>query len=194
MKFKFLILLALLLIIKSEIKGQDQNNRWAASFGGAFLIYPEDVGRQNIGFIYNSQLPRFSLARYMFKNVTFVGAFSTSFEEHVYTTFDGEARYDFGTSENSLSIYGLVGASLVNSKDYLAPFINFGGGGTLWVSDRLGLNGQLILKMNYLNLELQGSHVYASGGIVYRFSFFGGSSNRNIRRDRSRKRIWEMKH
>ncbi len=195
MKLKILIILIFLLGIKNYTNAQDYNNRWAVSIGAAGLLYSESDGPA-IGFRYSPQFPRLSLARYMFPNVTFAGSLSASIEEgKKYTTLDGEIRYDFGTSENTLSIYSILGGSLVESKDYVAPFINLGLGGTLWISDRFGLNGQMIYKIDFIGLSLQASHIYASGGLVYRFSLGSNSySTPNIRKDRRRKRLWEMKH
>lgn len=195
MNFKYFIFLLFFLTLKNQIKAQDFSDRWVFGFGAAGSLYSEKDASK-VGFRYSSQFPQFSLARYMFKNVTFAGAISTSIsQDRKYTTLDGEVRYDFGTSENTLSIYGLIGGSLVDSKDYVTPFINFGGGGTLWLSDRIGLHGQMIYKVNYYNVSKQGSHIFASGSIVYRFSLNGNSNKaRNVKRDSPRKRIWNMKH
>ncbi|WP_139059125.1 hypothetical protein [Polaribacter reichenbachii] len=198
MKLKILILLIFMLMIKSNIKAQDANNKWAIGVGAAGLLYSAKDGSA-VGFRYSDQFPRFTLATYAFTNITLSAAISTSRNEgKQYTTFDGDIRYDFGTSENTLSIYALLGGSLVDTKDYLAPFINIGGGGTLWLTDRFGLNGQAMYKINYYGLQSQGSHIYVGGAIVYRFSFSGsggGSSGRSrVRRDTGRKRIWEMDH
>ncbi|MBU3010868.1 hypothetical protein KO506_05610 [Polaribacter vadi] len=198
MKFKILILLIFVLLIKSNVSAQDANNKWAIGVGAAGLLYSEEDG-SSVGFRYSDQFPRFTLATYAFTNITLSAAISTSRNEGIqYTTFDGDIRYDFGTSENTLSIYALLGGSLVDTKDYLAPFINVGGGGTLWLSDRFGLNGQAMYKINYYGLQSQGSHIYVGGAIVYRFSLSGGggssSSRSRIKRDTGRKRIWEMKH
>ncbi len=198
MRLKILILLIFTVLIKSNVSAQDANNRWAVGIGAAGLLYSEKDG-SSVGFRYSDQFPRFTLATYAFTNITLSAAISTSRNEgKQYTTFDGNIRYDFGTSENKLAIYALLGGSLVDTKDYLAPFINVGGGGTLWFSDRFGLNGQAMYKINYYGLQKQGSHIYVGGGLVYRFSFSGsggGSSRKSrVRRDTGRKRIWEMKH
>jgi hypothetical protein len=184
-KYFFILFIFFTIIIQS----QDINNKWVVGIGAGGVLYSEADG-PSIGYRYSEQFPRLSIARYMFKNVTFAGAISTHIDvNRKYTTFDGEARYDFGTSENRLSPYVLVGGSFIDQK-YLLPVINFGIGGTLWISDRFGLNGQLMYKVNHLGFQSQGSHIYGSGNLVYRFDFGSGTS----RKRGNRRRLWERKH
>lgn len=185
MKKEYLIILFIFLTM--SLQSQDSNNKWAIGFGAGGLLYSAEDGPA-IGYRYSEQFPRISIATYIFKNVTFSGAFSTSIDPNrKYTTIDGELRYDFGTSENMLSPYVLIGGSFIDAK-YLLPGLNFGVGGTLWISERFGLNGQLMYKYNHLGFESQRSHTYGSGGIVYRFNLDTGRG-----RD-GRRRIWDMKH
>jgi hypothetical protein len=189
MKFKKNYYFILFLFLTMAIQSQDINNRWAIGIGAGGVLYSEKDG-PTIGYRYSEQFPRLSLSRYMFKNVTFVGALSTSIDPNRnYTTLDGEARYDFGTSQNKLSPYILIGASIIDHK-YIFPVINFGAGGTLWVSDRIGLNGQLMYKYNYLGLKSQGSHLYGFGTVVYRFSL-GKEVSRTRKGQGSRSRLWD---
>lgn len=186
MKKEYLIILFLFLTM--SLQSQDSNNKWVVGFGAGGVLYSAEDGPA-IGYRYSEQFPRLSFAKYIFKNISFSGAFSTSIDPNrKYTTVDGELRYDFGTSENRISPYVLIGGSFIDSK-YLLPGLNFGVGGTLWVSDRIGLNGQLVYKYNHLGFESQRSHTYGAGSIVYRFSLGSGTNRRDGRR-----RIWEMKH
>jgi len=174
------------LFLTMTLQSQDYNNKWAFGIGAGGLLYSEKDG-PTMGFRFSEQFPRISIARYMFKNVTFAGSFSKSLDENKkYTTLDGEIRYDFGTSENLISIYVLLGGSLVETI-HMLPLVNVGAGGALWISDRFGLSGQLMYRINHLGFQSQASHIFASGGLVYRFSLNGGMG-------RDRRRLWDMKH
>ena len=170
------------------IQSQDINNKWAINIGSGLVIYPGKPD-PNMGFKYTEQFPRISISRYMFKNITFSGALSISpIQRKKYTTFDGEIRYDFGTSENIISIYALIGGSIIDTKKVL-PTLNFGAGGTLWISDSWGLNSQLMYKyIPEVAKSYQKPHIYAGGGIVYRFSNRTGSQKNPTL---SRKRLWD---
>ena len=189
MKVKVNIILIILLFALKSF-GQNNENKWAITFGSGLVIYEEKDASAMSGR-YISQFPRFSVATYLLKNVTLVGSISTDFNDEIqdYTTFDGELRYDFGTSENMLTPYVLIGGSLIKSK-HLLPTLNFGAGITLWVSNRIGLHGQLQYRYNEERFNSQRSHTFMSGGIVYRFSLSGDSGGRKS----ERKRLWESKH
>ena len=191
-KTKFFIVIFFVLTI--ALNGQDQNNKWAIGVGSGALLYSKNG--PDIGYRFTEQFPRISVARYLFKNISIAGAYSQSLDANKkYTTFDGEVRYDFGTSENLIQIYALIGGSLIDTK-HLLPLANFGAGGALWFSEKFGLYGRLTYKYNHIGFNSQDSHIYAAGGVIYRFSISAGSyqKNKRIRKDTSRKRIWEMKH
>lgn len=187
MKKSFFLILVIFITV--AIQSQDINNKWVIGIGAGGALYSEADG-PTIGYRYSEQFPRISFARYLFKNISFAGAFSTAIDSHKkYTTIDGELRYDFGTSENRLSPYILIGGSLIDQKNLL-PLVNLGVGGTLWISDSFGLNGQLMYKINHLGYQSQGSHIYVSGNLIYRFSLGNGSSKKSG----NRRRLWERKH
>ncbi|UAM98248.1 hypothetical protein K8354_00005 [Polaribacter litorisediminis] len=159
------------------LQSQDRDHKWAVSIGSGAVIYAEK-DFSSVGYRYSPQVPRISIARYVFKNIIIAGSFSTTIDPiKKYSTFDGEMRYDFGTAENvfspfffkRLSPYVLVGASIVDAKN-IRPTVNFGAGGTFWITQRFGLNAQLIYKYHFSGDSAQPSHVYGSGGIVYNFS------------------------
>lgn len=186
----FFVLIALMFL---SVQSQDVNNKWALGVGAGGLLYSEQ-DLKTVGFRYSEQFPRLSIARYMFKNVTFAGQFSRSIDENKkYITFDGDIRYDFGTSENMISIYVLLGGSLIDTK-YVLPFINLGAGGTLWISDKFGLNSQLSYKYNNSGFTSQASHIFASGGLVYRFNLNGNKVGSVRKSKKTRTRLWEMRH
>lgn len=168
---------------------QNETNKWAVTLGTGSVLYSVEDGR-DLGGRLIPQFPRLSLATYLFKNVTLAGSISSDFNDNQkYTTFDGEFRYDFGTSESTINPFVLIGGSLVKSKHVL-PTLNFGIGGTLWISDHFGLQGILMHKYNEERFKSQRSHTYGSVGVTYRFSFSGGNSGSSS----GRKRIWEDKH
>jgi hypothetical protein len=188
-KVKKAYLVVFLFFLTVSIQSQNNKDKWAIGFGAGGLLYSEN-DLKAIGYRFSQQFPRISVARYMFKNVTVAGSFSQSIEEQRrYVTFDGELRYDFGTSENLITIYALVGGSLIDTK-YLLPLVNFGIGGTLWVSENFGLQGQFIYKYNNSGFQSQASHIFASGGVVYAFSM----ENKYSARKKTRTRLWDMKH
>lgn len=152
-----------------KIYAQNEVKKWSfgVSIAGAFYA-PEDG--KVVGGQLAYQSPRFNISRYIFKGLTLDAAFATALgDNQKYTTFDGAFRYDFGTSDNTLVPYVLVGGSLIDAVRLL-PTLNFGAGGTLWISSNLGLNFQLLYKYNEERFKSQKSHIYASGGLVYRFS------------------------
>ena len=186
---KRIYLFSLSILFTTAIQSQDISNKWAINIGSGLVIYPGKYDR-NMGFRYTEQFPRFSISRYMFKNITFSGALSISpIQRKKYTTFDGEIRYDFCTSENIISIYALIGGSIIENKKMVLPTLNFGAGGTLWISDSWGLNSQLMYKyIPEVAKNYQKPHIYAGGGIVYRFS------NRTTSQKNptlNRKRLWD---
>lgn len=185
---KYIYLFSLSILFTMGIQSQDISNKWAINIGSGIVIYPGEYDPY-LGFRYTEQFPRFSVSRYMFKNITFSGALSISPNQRKkYTTLDGEIRYDFGTSENIISIYALIGGSITDTKT-LHLTLNFGAGGTLWVSDSWGLNSQLMYKdVSEFAKIYQKPHFYAGGGIVYRFS------NRTTSQKKAtwnRKRLWD---
>ncbi|MDG1743974.1 MAG: hypothetical protein P8H19_05195 [Polaribacter sp.] len=188
---KRIYLFSLSILFTTAIQSQDISNKWAINIGSGLVIYPGKYDRNmGLGFKYSEQFPRISISRYMFKNITFSGALSISpIQRKKYTTFDGEIRYDFGTSENIISIYALIGGSIIENKKMVLPTLNFGAGGTLWISDSWGLNSQLMYKyIPEVAKNYQKPHIYAGGGIVYRFSSQTASQKNPTL---NRKRLWD---
>lgn len=195
---KNIFLFLVLSIFSFSAFAQSKDSKWAVTFGSASVLYSvEDASELRSisalkgGSRYILLFPRLSVARYMFKNVTFVASIASSFKDtQKYTSFDGEARYDFGTSENKLSPYISIGGSFIDAH-ILLPTLNFGAGGTLWISDRFGVNGQLNYRYNEERFRSQRSHLFGSAGLVFLFSSKG---NKSVIRDSGRKRIWEVNH
>jgi hypothetical protein len=185
---KLIYLFSLSILSTIGVQSQDINNKWAINIGAGLVIYPGKYD-PNMSFKYSEQFPRISISRFMFKNITFSGALSISPNQRKkYTTFDGEMRYDFGTSENIISVYALLGGSFIDKKKVL-PTLNFGAGGTLWINDSWGLNSQLMYKyIPDVAKRYQKPHIYAGGGIVYRFSNQTASQKNPTL---SRKRLWD---
>ncbi|MFK8060821.1 MAG: hypothetical protein AB8B78_12115 [Polaribacter sp.] len=189
-KIPFVLIFLLLLAVKTS--SQNEVNKWSLTFGSGSILYSQEDA-VDIGYRYNTQFPRVSIGRYIFKNVNFVASISSSLNgSRKYTTFDGEARYDFGTSENRISPYILLGGGFIEAEK-LTPTVNFGAGGTFWISDKVGLNGQIMYKFNEERFQSQRSHTFGSVGLIYRFSFSSSSSN-NVIRDSRNKRIWNQKN
>lgn len=179
---KIFIFITLFFIFSNKLLSQNQDNRWVFGIHTGLVIY-SDKDAINVGGAYIDQVPRITVSRYMFSNITFEGAFSTSLiDAQKYTTFDGLARYDFGKSYENFVPYILLGGSLI-SANLLTPTLNFGAGGTYWVFSNYGINVQLMYKFSESRFESQFSHIYPTVGIFYSFK----SKN-------SGQRLWDVKH
>lgn len=99
-----------------------------------------------------------------------------------YLSSDANLNYELFNPDYKLRIYVLSGISIVNLLE-TGVTLNLGGGGTLWITDRFGFNGQLIYKLSALGGDLQKSHICGTAGIVYNLNLGGSNS-----------RIWERKH
>ena len=179
MKIKFNYLNILFLFLTMSLYSQSADSKWTFGLDLASVKY-SDADGATIGGTFISQTPRFSLAKYMFSGVTFVGSFSTSVgDDQKYTTFDGVARYDFKTSQNNVVPYIFLGGSFIKAAS-LTPTVDFGAGNTFWFSDKYGLNIQLMYKFSQDKFKSQKSHIMPTIGLVY--SFKGRSLN---------PRLWE---
>jgi hypothetical protein len=176
MKIKCNYLSFLFLFLTISMFGQNASSKWTFGVDLASVKYSETDGNNpNIRGMFISQSPRLSLAKHMFSGVTFVGSVSTSIGDNQdYTTFDGVARYDFKTSQNTAVPYVLIGGSFVKALR-LTPTLNFGVGSTFWFSDKYGLNIQAMYKYSEERFESQKSHIFPTIGLVY--SFKGHSAN-----------------
>ncbi len=169
----------LFLFLAFSIYSQNSGSKWTFGLGLSSVQYSEeDVRNSPIKGKFISQSPRFSLAKYMFPGVTFVGSVSTAIGDNQdYTTFDGIARYDFKTSQNSTVPYVLIGGSFVKALR-LTPTLNIGAGSTFWFSDKYGVNIQAMYKVSQEKFGSQRSHLMTAIGLVY--SFKGRNTNPRI--------------
>jgi hypothetical protein len=166
LKFNYFTIVFLFLIVSPSLHTQNENSKWTVAIDFATVPYRIEGG-ETIDISLLNQSPRFSIAKYMSKNITFVGSFSSTIGGNKkYTTFDGLVRYDFGTSQNIFVPYVLIGGSLINAAS-LTPTINFGAGNTLWFSDKYGFNFQIMYKVPKDELAIQKSHFMISIGFVY---------------------------
>ena len=174
MKIKFNYLNFLFLFLTISLYSQSSGSKWTFGLDLASVKYSE-TDRATIGAGFISQTPRFSLAKYMFSGVTFVGSVSTSVgDDQDYTTLDGIARYDFKTSQNNTVPYIFIGGSFIKALS-LTPTLNFGAGSTFWFSDKYGLNIQMMYKFSEERFANQKSHIMPTIGLVY--SFKGRNAN-----------------
>lgn len=194
-RFTFFVFFLLFMCVTSF--SQNEEKKWTLTFGSGSVLYSPERALA-VGGRYIAQLPRFSAGRYLSNSLTFVGSISSAYQDtQKYTTLDGEFRYDFGTSENTITPFLLLGGSFITAKR-LTPTVNIGGGGTLWISEKLGLNGVIMYRLNEKRFSSQRSHAFGSLGLVYRFSLSGSgagrvssSGKRVIKDSTKRKRIWD---
>ena len=151
----------------SQFSGSDNSN-WAVGVSLAGTNYSfEDKDLVGGQFIY--QIPRVNISKYIFYGITLDAGFSMNlFTDVKYTTFDGVARYDFGTTYDDVVPYVLIGGSIISGLR-TTPTLNFGAGNTFWISSRIGINVQAMYKYSEEKFESQRSHVYGSFGLVYSF-------------------------
>jgi len=169
MKIKFLIIF-LLVSFTFQVRAQNEKQKWTVGISLASAHYMTEFQGNTLGGKYIYQTPRFNISKYMFSNITFDAAISSAIiDSQTYTTFDGIARYDFGTSKNNVVPYILLGGSFIKAK-VLTPTVNFGAGNTFWFSQNYGFNLQVMYKYSEVKFESQFSHFYTSVGLVYSFS------------------------
>lgn len=191
-KGKHLLLFVFFVSVLSSFS-QNEKNKWAVDIGSSSVLYEDGAqATSQVGYRYLEAAPRIGLTKYLFKDLSIAGGISNSIiEGKDYLSFDSEIRYGFGTSNkrifNLVSIYGLIGGSYL--AEPLSVTLNFGGGGTLWVSDNFGLTARMVYK--YFGLpDFPRSHIYASGGFVYQFSYGNSSKNKKASGGK-RARIWQ---
>jgi hypothetical protein len=169
MKIKFFIIF-ILVCFTFQVKSQNKDQKWTAGISLASVQYQSEFQGIALGGKYVYQTPRFNISKYMFSNITVDAGISAAlFDSQTYTTFDGTARYDFGTSKNTAVPYILLGGSFIKAK-VLTPTVNIGAGSTFWLSQNYGLNLQAMYKYSEGKFESQFSHFYISLGLVYSFS------------------------
>jgi len=179
---KKISLFIVVLFLSQSLLSQNNENRWVFGVSLASAKYTPTQAKVVGGeFVY--QTPRFNISRYMFSNITFDAGFSTAIgDNQKYTTFDGMMRYDFGTSNNNVVPYLLIGGSFINANAF-TPTVNMGAGNTFWFSPKYGLNLQVMYKFSQDKFESQKSHLFTSVGLVYSFG------NRSLS-----PRIWNQNH
>lgn len=177
-KNKF-FLLAFLLLSFANIIAQDSSRSWSIGLNSSSVLYSEKDGPV-VGGRYISIIPGISLSKYIGNKMTVSFGLAKSIQDtQKYVSADANLNYELFNPEYKLRIYALGGISIVNLIE-TGITLNIGGGGTLWVTDRIGLNGQLMYKLSALGGDFQRSHIFATAGIVYSLNLNGSTS-----------RIWE---
>lgn len=177
-KFKFVIILVILLFSKISLNAQESIDKWGFGLNVASVFY-SDAAATVVGGSYIATVPGFSISRYLGHKMTISATFSNAINDDMqYFSSDFNLSYDIFNPEGFLRPYLLAGVGVVNLLD-TGLTLNLGGGGTLWVTKNIGLHAQLMYKMKTLGGEFQKSHFFSSAGIVYSFS-----TGRN-------KRLWE---
>jgi hypothetical protein len=171
MNFKILITV-ILLAFSFHTNAQKENDNWALDVGVAIVKY-SDANSKIVGETSIVQFPRLAISRYMSHNLTIGGAFSAALGNQQYITFDGFSRYDFGTSENSVVPYVLLGASFIAVKK-VTPTINVGLGSTFWFFEDYGIKLQVMQKIANSKFSSQKSHTMISASLVYNFNTNSG--------------------
>ncbi|GAB7256102.1 hypothetical protein [Polaribacter sp. OB-PA-B3] len=164
------VIIVLLFALTININAQTEKQPWAAGISIAGAKYSFEAAKV-VGGQLAHQTPRFNVSKYIYKGLIADAAIATSIADHQsYTTFDATLRYDFGTSNDKVVPYILVGGSFI-SAIRTTPTANFGAGSTFWFNQKYGLNFQLMYKFSESKFESQKSHLYPSVGLVYSFGY-----------------------
>ena len=158
-----------------QLVAQNKENRWVVGAGiGVAKFASEDAKFIGDQFIF--QMPKLNVSRYFYNGLILDAAVSfntvneigTLYKNNVsYLSLDGAVKYDFGTSNDNLVPYMMVGGSLLKTTYKMTPTFNFGGGATFWLNSKYGLNTQLLYKSSSETFESMRSHTYFSVGIIY---------------------------
>lgn len=181
-KNKLFFSLAFFLFLLGKNVAQNSSRSWSIGVNSSSLLYSEKDGPV-VGGRYIAIIPGVSLSKYIGNKMTVSFGISKSIQDpQKYLSGVANINYELFNPEYKLRIYALGGISIVNLLE-TGVTLNLGGGGTLWITDRFGLNGQLMYKLNALCGDFQRPHIFGTGGIVYSLNLGG-----------SRSRIWERKH
>jgi hypothetical protein len=181
-KYRLFYLLAFLLISFGNFVAQDGSRSWSVGLNSSSVLYSEKDGLV-VGGRHIAIIPGVSLSKYIGNKTTISFTLSKSIKDsQKYLSSDVNLNYELLNPDYKLRIYVLSGIGIVNLLE-TGVTLNLGSGGTLWITDRFGLNGQLIYKLSALGGDLQKSHIFGTAGIVYSLNLGGYNS-----------RIWERKH
>lgn len=181
-KYRLFYLLPFILISFSNLVAQDSSRSWSIGLNSSSVLYSEKDGPV-VGGRFIATIPGVSLSKYIGNKMTISFALSKSINDsQKYLSSDANLNYELFNPDYKLRIYVLSGISILNLLE-TGVTLNLGGGGTLWITDRFGFNGQLIYKLSALGGDLQKSHICGTAGIVYNLNLGGSNS-----------RIWERKH
>ena len=181
-KNKLFYFLAFLLISINKINAQESARSWSIGLNSSSVLYSEKDGPV-VGGRYIAIIPGVSLSKYIGNKMTVSFTLSKSIQDvQKYVSTGANLNYELFNPAYKLRIYALGGISIVNLLE-TGITLNLGGGGTLWMTDRIGFNGQLMYKLSALGGDFQRSHIFGTAGIVYSLNLGGSSS-----------RIWDRKH
>ena len=181
-KNKLFYFLAFLLISINKINAQESARSWSIGLNTSSVLYSKNDGPV-VGGRYIATVPGVSLSKYIGNKMTVSFGLSKSIRDsQKYMSGDANLNYELFNPAYKLRIYALGGISIVNLLE-TGITLNLGGGGTLWMTDRIGFNGQLMYKLSALGGDFQRSHIFGTAGIVYSLNLGGPSS-----------RIWDRKH
>ncbi|WKD85577.1 hypothetical protein KCTC32516_00918 [Polaribacter huanghezhanensis] len=173
--FKSLKIFLVVLFIGFQTVAQNKENRWVVGASvGVAKFASEDVKAVGDQFIF--QVPSLNVSRYFFNGLTLDAGLSFSVIDRIpgfysnsvsYVSIDGAVKYDFGTLNDNLVPYVILGGSLLKTTYKMTTTTNIGAGGTFWLNPNYGINTQLQYKYSPETDESMRSHTYFSVGVVY---------------------------
>ncbi|MFY7670676.1 outer membrane beta-barrel protein [Tenacibaculum sp. MEBiC06402] len=187
------ILVLFLLFFSSKIiaQVQEQSSQWQFGLGFGIAKF-SDADADYIGDKYLFQIPRLNLTIPISDKLSVDGAMSFNtfdvgfISNNVkYFSMDGSLRYNFKDLIDKFEPYVFIGGSLVDSERKMTPTMNIGAGATYWVTDNIGLNGQVYYKHSLEIYESMRSHIQLTGSIVFAFDGLFGSAGGGVSRRKS---------
>lgn len=192
MRNKKIILLLFAIFFVASIQSQDTKNSWQVGAGVSLVMFGEEDSRF-IGDTNLFQIPRLNATIPIWKNFSVDGAISFAIIDDIglisnsvkYVSADAALRYNFNPIGEGIYPFVFVGGSVIDSERNLSPTFNFGAGGTYWLNEKWGINGQLMYKHSLETFQSMRSHLQGTIGVVYNFGgnaiFVGGRGSHRVK-------------
>jgi len=190
-----LILCIFCALLSVDIKAQNNDTNWQIGVSLSSVYFADKDNGTKVGDRFNAQFPSIQLSKGLGKQLYADFIYTTGASSYLgidnqfrYSSFDTYLRYNFGEIfSNGIPFVGvgigyIKGSSLVaNPQDVVG--VNIMVGGTLWLSDRLGLTGRVVNKLVDSGYTSMANNLNGTLGVVYSF-------NIRSKTKEGRKRLW----
>lgn len=181
-----------------SICGQNNDRKWIFGVNSSAVLFGKE-GMDKVKDGLNAQFPNIQISRILTEDfsVDFMYTFEAvnvirEINVFPYSSFDVYLRYNLPGLFFNIVPFGGIGLGYINGASSTPNpkatlSLNLTVGGTLWVTERIGLTGRLIYKTVSYNSTSMASHIQGLAGVVYKFDV-------NLKFGENRKRIWNRKH